>query len=289
MPINDEPNPTKLRPLLEEIGMTADGAPAPGKPGDRGAPGARGKAKSPRAARAPVLSDAQRRRLSMAAGLTMALAGVLAGSLIAWRSFRPIRVPDVARAPVPDTLGFALLDANFNRLPLEERMRLVLGLAERMRAMNAGDSALVAAFAAGIRGEARRQLEENVRRLGIDFMTSYAKQYADVPEQERATFIESAMLEWMKLGEQLAGIERDLTDEERLERAKAQSERDTRRARAARGQLTNEGATAFMQQMQSDVNQYASPNDRARTARFMRDMTRHLRGRDITTNQPARR
>lgn len=271
--------PPPMPSLLEGIDAPETGATPP----------KRGRApRAPRPPRAPRFTEAQRRRMSMIAGATMALAGVAGGSALAWRAYRPIRVPDVARAPVPQTLNFALLDRNFNRLPLEERMNLVLALAERMRSMGAADSALVAAFAAGIRGEARRQLEENVRRLGVDFMTSYAKKYADVPEDQRAAFIENAMLEWMKLGEQIAGIERDLTDEERIARARSQSERDAQRGRAAGGQLTGQSATAFLQQMQSDVNQYASPNDRARTARFMRDMTRHLRGRDIATNRPTR-
>jgi hypothetical protein len=40
--------------------------------------------------------------------------------------------------------------------------------------------------------------------------------------------------------------------------------------------------------MQADINGDAKPNQRAQTARFVRDMTRHLRGRDIKTNTPKK-
>ena len=43
----------------------------------------------------------------------------------------------------------------------------------------------------------------------------------------------------------------------------------------------------FFEFIHNDQDQVSDPQQRGRNAKFMRDMTRHLRGRDIATNQPV--
>lgn len=228
------------------------------------------------------------KRTAQVIGGAAALLGVLGGGAMAWSALRPINAPDALRDPMRDVLGFALLSDDFNKLPIEERLRLVMDLAKRLQGMSGSDSALLAAFAAGIRGEARDRLERNVRTLGVDMMTSYANKYAQVPEAERAQYIEATAVEWSKMMEALTGQERDLDDAERLKEMKDQAERDAEQARQNQRPLTADRAANFFTMMQEDIASYADANQRAQTARFFRDMTRTLRGRDINTNQPKK-
>lgn len=229
-----------------------------------------------------TLSD----RASKRVGLALASAGVLAGAAIAWNAFRPIWAPDFGKDPIKNVLQFALLDADFSRLPVEERMRLMLELAKRLQTMSAGDSALLAAFAAGISGKARQQLEENVRRLGIDVMASFGEKYAAVPDADRERFLESTAVEWSRLMDEMIGRERNVSDKDRLNEMRQQSKRDAERGRRTDSPLTPDRAANLFKWVQSDINQYSNANQRAQTSVFLRDMTRVLRGRDPATNQP---
>lgn len=229
------------------------------------------------------------RALAAATGVTIALLGAGGGAALAWSAFRPIRVPDAANDPLANVLGFALLDKDFRKLPVKERLEIVLQLAERLRTMSAGDSVLVAAFAAGIAGEARKQLEENMRTLGIDLMTDYANKYAQVDGAKREEFLDETALEWSRLLEQLTGQERDVDDATRLQEMQTQAQRDAEQGRRRDGPLRSDNVADFFSSMQADINADANPNQRAQTAKFMRDMTRHLRGRDIRTNQPVKK
>lgn len=227
--------------------------------------------------------------LAMALGLSIGLLGAGSGAALAWAAFRPINAPDASLDPLTSVLDFTLLDKDFRRLPVRERLELVLQLAQRLQSMSAGDSVLVAAFAAGIAGEARKQLEENMRTLAIDLMADYAKNYSTVDDAGREAFLDQTALEWSKMLEQMTGQESDATDEERLADMRDQSRRDAEQGRRSDGPLTPDNVASFFQSMQSDVNGDANPTQRAQTARFVRDMTRHLRGRDIRTNQPMKR
>lgn len=237
-----------------------------------------------------LLRDAMNRHktLAMVCGISIGLLGAGSGGALAWAAFRPINAPDASNDPLTSVLGFALLDKDFRRLPVRERLELVLQLAQRLQTMNAGDSVLVAAFAAGIAGEARKQLEDNIRTLAIDLMADYAKNYSGLDDAQREAFLDQTALEWSQMVEQLTGQESDATDEERMADMRAQADRDAAAARRSDGPLTDENVASFFESMQADINNDANPVQRAQTARFVRDMTRHLRGRDIRTNQPRR-
>jgi hypothetical protein len=270
-------------------GSLLEGLDAPSSPSARG-PSLRDRLRVDVRDLPAALRDAMdhHKKLAAAIGISIGLLGAGSGAALAWAAFRPINAPDAGNDPLTNVLGFALLDKDFRKLPVRERLDLILQLAQRLQSMNAGDSVLVAAFAAGIAGEARAQLEENMRTLGIDLMADYAKNYALVDDTNREAFLDETVLEWSRMVEQLTGEESDATDEERMADMREQADRDAAAARRSDGPLTADNVVGFFESMQADINGDAKPNQRAQTARFVRDMTRHLRGRDIKTNTPKK-
>ena len=271
-------------------GSLLEGLDAPSSTGVRAGPSLRERLRVDLRDVPALLRDILNRHktLAMVVGMSIGLLGAGSGGALAWAAFRPINAPDAGNDPLTNVLGFALLDKDFRRLPVRERLELVLQLAQRLQTMNAGDSVLVAAFAAGIAGEARKQLEENMRTLAIDLMADYAKNYSGLDDAQREAFLDETALEWSTMLEQFTGQESDATNEERLADMREQAQSDAEAARRADGPLTEDNVASFFESMQADVNGDAKPTERAQTARFVRDMTRHLRGRDIRTNQPRR-
>ncbi len=78
-------------------------------------------------------------------------------------TLRPYPMPDYEDDPLDDIFNHTLLQDEFNNLPIEERVRLVGSLIQRVEGMGSSDGTLLAAFAAGITGSAREQLEEKRR------------------------------------------------------------------------------------------------------------------------------
>src|SRR2546423_1864572 len=88
------------------------------------------------------------------------IAAVIVG-VGAYFAFRPVPQPDYRKDNLRKVFNYTLLTDEFNRLPIEKRLELIGQLVQRMKGMSAGDSTLLAAFAAGIAGKARAQIEEN--------------------------------------------------------------------------------------------------------------------------------
>lgn len=230
-------------------------------------------------------------RAAKVIGASLALGGAAVGGAFAWSAFKPINPPDVFNDPFKDVLGFALLDKDFNRLPIEERLRLLKELSDKMKSLSGSDSALMAAFAAGITGEARAQLERNIRTLMVDVVDKFALEYARSGEADREKAMEQALLGMFELTGQLRFDEPDperegRTPAEQLARVREEA---TDRADRMKGEGNNQvGAGdvgAVFQWVQQDVNQYSSPSERARTTRFMRDAVRYMRGQDVNTGK----
>lgn len=216
-------------------------------------------------------------------GATLAL--LLSGG--AYWLFAPRATPDYDTAAIDSLFDYTLLSDEFNNLPVEERLKLLGQLIKRMRSMSAEDSVLLAGFAAGIAGAARRQLEENASRLAVDVWDKFAKDYDKVPLDQREQFIEQAFIDFSKMGELVAGQPRDVSDAQRINEARAQAQRDrdfvrNNPDRMPDGQSLGR-AFAFMN---TSVGGYANPQQRARGQLLMRDMTRHFRGQDPATGKP---
>ena len=199
---------------------------------------------------------------------------------------RPVPVPDYANAPLSKVLDFTFLTNEFNNLPVEKRIELIGALVKRVKGMDGRESVLMAAFAAGIGGKAREQLEENASRLMLDMMDSFAAGYKGVPEGEQEEFIEGKVVEMVRLMSQVAGEESDQTDEEILSDARRQAERDQKFMQS--GNMTGNMAGRMFSTINNGIGKHSSPHQKARVGLFLRDMTRHLRGQDVKTGKPLK-
>lgn len=206
---------------------------------------------------------------------------VLAIGVGLFLAFKPPSKPDFERDNLRRVLDYALLTDQFNRLPVEERIRLVGQLAQRFQNMSSGDSALMAAFAAGIAGKAREQVEQNASRLMIDLWDKYAVDYARVPVEERGAFLERALLEMTRLGEAFGARPDTRSDQERLAEARRQAQRDEQNLREGRNAPPARAQGRIIHFLRENVASHAAPAQRARGQLMLRDMTLYLRGEGI--------
>jgi hypothetical protein len=203
-----------------------------------------------------------------------------------WRTLFPRATPNVAEGDIEDALDFALLSGDFNRLSVDERLRIVRELLGRMRSGSADDSALVAAFAAGISGAAREQLRTNAEQLFVDVWADYAVRYTAVSAKDREKFLEEAFASFSELGEELSGVSSGRNAEERLKDAKEDAQRDQQRLRGEDRGLSAERAGRFFGFMTGRGLGKTTPAQRDSMQRMQRDMVRYLRGQDLDTGRP---
>lgn len=221
-----------------------------------------------------------RKRIGLIGGPILAVI-----ALGAWLVFRPVPQPDYLFDDMDDVFNYTLLTDEFNRLPIEERLELISLLTQRLSNMTSHDSVLVAAFAAGVIGSAREQLLENFSRLLIDSWDMYAIGYADIPNEDRAAYIEMVAIEFMKLGETMEGRISDKTDDERLAEAKRQARRDQENLSNRNTRPSADQMSRIFTFMRSDIGQFQTPQQRARGTQMFRDLVRHMRKQDIATGK----
>ena len=232
------------------------------------------------------LFDERGRRLLPAAAAILLLVGGAAGTWW-WMSTRWTPPPSIFDHPVDDALGYLALP-DFNKLPLQERMRFLVELADRFRGLQPGESATAAAFLAGVVGPAREQLTQNARLLAKDILAEGAATYMDLPDSEKGKYIDEWVVKWMKTGERLAtGKEGKATDEERL--ADIREDMGKERDRAARRmsgegggggrpkpELNDRSAGRFMDFWQGEVEKASTPKEQGQIVRFMDDIRKHF-------------
>lgn len=197
-------------------------------------------------------------------------------ALLAWLILRPVPQPDYSKDNLKKVFNFTLLTDEFNRLPVEERLKLLGELVNRLKGMSAGDSALMAAFAAGIAGKAREQMLENASRLAIDLWDKWAAGYSHVPPDQRDVYLDNAYVEFTKMMEAVGGESRDVSDAERLEEARRQAARDQKNMQEGRTPPARMMGRAFTF-LDRDVGKNSSPQQRARGLLMMRDMADRMR------------
>jgi hypothetical protein len=199
----------------------------------------------------------------------------------------PRGTPDYLHDDMDDVLGYTLLSDEFNRLPLEQRLALIKDLVQRLKTMSSSDSAAMAAFAATVRDEMRKQLEENIKRLAVDMMDTYAKQYESVDAGDRDKFLDDSIVGFTRLMEDISGEKSGLPegDGERVAKVKEQAKKDEAAMKKDDHGLTAKRASAFFKFVHKDEDKVSDPVQRGRMTRFMRDMTRHLRNEDISTGR----
>jgi hypothetical protein len=203
-----------------------------------------------------------------------------------WRAIFPRATPNVAEGDIEEALDFTLVSAEFNKLSVAERLRIVRELMGRLRSGSAEDSALIAAFAAGITGAAREQLRENAERLFIDVWSDAASRYAAVAPEDREKFLEEAFLEFGKLAEDLGAEPTQEKDADRLKKGREDAKQELARAQQGEQRLTQERAQRFFGFMTERGLGKTSPVQRQAMQTMQRDMVRMLRNQDLNTGDP---
>lgn len=234
-----------------------------------------------------AVSETWKTRPNVRRGAISALAVMLcASAAMAYVSLRTRPVPDVFAADLTDVLDYTLVSDDFNKLPVKERLRLLQDFMRRLRAMDSGDSAAMAAFAAGITGKARAQLQKNAERLAVDLWDDFAKDYTKVDPADKDAYLNQAAIDFTKMMESLAGVERDIDDDKRLKEMQRQAKRDEQQMPGAGRAVDPAAVGAFLGLIDRVGQGNTSPTQRDRMAEFGRDMTRHLRGYEDKREAP---
>jgi hypothetical protein len=222
-----------------------------------------------------TLFASKRFKNGVIAALVVAALGSGGGALWYFRFREP---PDYDIAGLDSVFDYTLLQDDFNKLPVKQRLELISKLVQRLKNMNSGDSALMAAFAAGIAGQAREQLEKNASRVMLDMTDQYAIEYEKLEGAEKDKYLETAMADMFRTMDGLDGTPSTKTNEEIL----ADAKRDSRNMKDRAGKLDDEQKGRRSERMFSFMREglggHSSPAQRARLTGFMRDMGRTLRG-----------
>lgn len=209
---------------------------------------------------------------------------VASGGVGTWLMVRPKPVPDYAAGSIAAVFDFTLLTEEFNRLPVEERIRLIGQLYERMQSLSASDSAAMAAFFAGISGAAREQIERNASRLMLDVVDLAAKDYTNVPAEQREKYLADAYIRMARLTAPFDGSIDRRSDEELVTRGQRDARRNERIMRS--GAVSAQDAGGMVTFMSQRIEEHATAHQRERITVFMRDLTRYLRGQDVQSGRP---
>jgi len=228
-------------------------------------------------------------------GVGLALLGGAGGVALATIDLGPSaetgRV-DAARGDLENVLGYALLSDDFNNLPIEERLAYLEEFARRFSNMSSGESAAMAAFAAGIEDELRARLERNVGELMVDVMDRFASQYAGASDEDAEAAIEEALLGMFELMQRMSEaadmpMMGNASPEEALERRKERTEARMEEAKDSdTGSIRTEQAARALRWAEGGMGSQGTTSERARISRFMRDASRYMQGRDVRTGEP---
>ena len=189
--------------------------------------------------------------------------------------------PDYVKDPFDDVLDFTLLSDDFNKLPIEERLRLLKELIKRFDSMDGSDSELVAAFAAGISGKARKQLEKNASRLVMDVLDREAVKYEKLPPSEREKAVEGSFVALFRTMDALDGKDTTKSDEEIIADGKEEARKGKEWIQKQDRQRLGRDTGRMMLSLKDTVAAQSSAQERGRMTLMMRDMTRHMRGEPI--------
>jgi hypothetical protein len=224
----------------------------------------------PRSIQDWLASMSPRRGIVIGAGALV----VILAALAAWWLLLsgPRRPPSIFDSPADDAASY-LASRDFSLLSVEERLAFITGLIERFQGMSQSDSALVAAFFAGLGAPARERLRDNVRILGRDILLEGADGYLALKtDEERAAYLDQWLLKWMRFGRELGGSSTQRSDGDLMERMRADARRDAERTQ----QLDAEMAQEIIDMWQNDVASVTSPKDQGKMFRFLPAIRDHL-------------
>ncbi|TVS08849.1 MAG: hypothetical protein EA423_00755 [Phycisphaerales bacterium] len=214
----------------------------------------------------------------------------VAGALVvmlgvgAYLHLRPTPMPNFREDPLDRVFGYTLLTADFNKLPVEQRLELIATLTQRLGNMSASDAGLMAAFAAGIAGEGRRQLEENFTTLMVDTWDLLATEHEFSSPEERERSAEDSYVRLVRILSTFDGRPDERSREEILAEGRREAQRGVERL--AERRPSDRRTSRLFRFANEDVGGQASPQQKSRISVLMRDMTRTLRNEDVQTGKP---
>jgi hypothetical protein len=217
-----------------------------------------------------------RKRLAKIGGaLLVALIVCLA---LLWNASRLRQPPSIFDTPIDNTLGYLTLK-DFSKLPLEERIRFMMELAERFRSLKPSESAAMAAFLAGVAGPARDQLRDNVKMIAKDVLAEGAQNYMALSPEKRGAFLDEWIIKWQRKMEKVTtGKEEKKTDSERLDAMRDQGKRNEERQNrmTGGGNLSDRGANGFLDFWQGEIQGSSTPREQGQITKFLDDMRTRL-------------
>jgi len=226
-------------------------------------------------------NETRRRRAFVSGGIGAGIVAIAIGAG-AYLALRPMPKPDYENDSIYRVFKYTMLTDEFNKLPIEERLRLIGMIRERLENLDKSESVLLAAFASGIAGKTREQLEENISRLLIDTWDMHATEYADVPLEDREAFLDGVFIQLHEMGETLErGEVGERTPEERLAEGRSQAQRDREMMKDGEGP-SSRALSRLYRILDDGIGGHASPQERVRGQLLMRDMTRRLRGEPLS-------
>jgi len=230
-------------------------------------------------------SDPGRRRSLLRTTIIVGVLALGSGGVGLYLWFRPRPEPDYLKADMDAVFDFTLLSDEFNDLPVERRIELIGQLLKRIDSMGSQDSALLAAFAAGISGSMRERIEKNISRVVIDLWDTYATRYDDVPDEDRGAFLDASFVEMMRMMERAGQDDWKASDADILQWGKRQAQEDLDMLADPQSRPSGRQMTQMFRIVRFGLGSHASSQQRARSGLLLRDMTRRLRGRDIHTGR----
>ena len=217
----------------------------------------------------------RKRLVKIGGALLVALLVCLA---LLWNASRLRQPPSIFDTPIDNTLGYLTLK-DFSKLPLEERIRFMMELAERFRSLKPSESAAMAAFLAGVAGPARDQLRDNVKMIAKDVLAEGAQNYMALSPEKRGAFLDEWIIKWQRKMEKVTtGKEEKKTDSERLDAMRDQGKRNEERQNrmTGGGNLSDRGANGFLDFWQGEIQGSSTPREQGQITKFLDDMRTRL-------------
>lgn len=189
---------------------------------------------------------------------------ITAGVIVLVR-LMPVRRPvSIFDAPVDHLFGY-MSEEEFNRLALEERLGILRDVMARFSGANADDASAASAFLAGLTGPAMERLANNARLLGRDVLLEGADGWLALPEPERDAYIDQWVVRWIRFANEARGRPTNRTDQEVLDRASRQANRDRQRVPEVTASMAQEVIDFWRQ----DIEPVASPMQQAKLFQFL--------------------
>ncbi|MCC6908391.1 MAG: hypothetical protein IT430_10655 [Phycisphaerales bacterium] len=214
--------------------------------------------------------------MSISGGLVLA-----GGAVLGILAMLPLPEPDVMGDDLHEVATFAMAE-DFNRLTPRERISYLQKFFDRFRDFDEEDAAELSELIADLNFKLREQIEENMRRLAVDFLAESAMEYTNVPADEREAFLRNLLLELDKIGDGFSGRERDISDAERMAAMERQGKREQEHASEEIGSTVDpRGVNMIFNLYETEVSGKVPAVQRGAIARLMLDLTKIRRGQSI--------